>query len=99
MPIALCRFPSPPVTSTPQESEGDVDLCEVLNASTRSSKVGLCRAAHRLIAGARANQGRDEKVGAVLSHVEALERKTQRRNRTVAALGRWRWSSQRPRAS
>ena len=57
--------------------EDDVDLCEVWDASDEEfRKLGCAGPRIRLIAEAReAKQGRDEKRrGAVLSHVEALEK-------------------------
>ena len=75
--------------------EDEVDLCEVLNASDEEFRKLGCAGPHiRLIAEAReAKQGRDEKRrGAVLSHVEALEKEnpTPKPLESPLLSGRWR---------
>ena len=75
--------------------EDDVDLCEVWDASDEEfRKLGCAGPRIRLIAEAReARQGRDEKRrGAVLSHVEALEKEnpTPKPLESPRLSGRWR---------
>jgi len=75
--------------------EDEVDLCEVWDASDEEfRKLGCAGPRIRLIAEAReARQGRDEKRrGAVLSHVEALEKEnpTPKPLESPLLSGRWR---------
>ena len=90
-------LPAPPRCATRLHAtvEDEVDLCEVLNASDEEfRKLGCAGPRIRLIAEAReARQGRDEKRrGAVLSHVEALEKEnpTPKPNESPLLSGRWR---------